>query len=314
MSSGRLTHLPAGLGWSAEPAETPRPARASAELAAHWSAPFEPIESPVGQLAAHWMKPFEPPGLPAPIRPATGLVSGAREPSRRRITGPGGMDTLQDVTPGPSCCCASTGCNGGDGHHDLTRPAIGVAPFVCPAGFTIQWDEYGVTVDDLDCIHAAIRFADAHLVPLPVYDCCDPSTWDNPDGDNENWLSLFLRELARCPPSVGVAAFLFGDHGGSLYAREAMRGFLLKNYGIECYGCIDAACPRHVGSRWYVWDYVDQLPRVCLSGASNRPVPGHPDGLREGKIRVPTCTLKDRAPRGLGPLPTPPRPRGPAVP
>lgn len=66
-----LRHVPAGLGWGD---------------------PDRPLDG--SSLAAHWMRPF------APAQTAASPSRSRGEPEKSaRITGPGGMDTLRDVTP-----------------------------------------------------------------------------------------------------------------------------------------------------------------------------------------------------------------------
>ncbi len=293
----RLTHLPTGLGWGSEPDRASVAAQPTASLAS---------TRQFGELAEHWMAPFEMPGTASKVPSRSGVAPGegcgcddvaARPTGNRcrepRITGPGGMDTLRDVTPGQL-------------HDPPARPLIGVAPLVCPASFVLEWDVYQVNGEDLRCIHDAMQYADTNVTPRHL-DCCDASTWDNIEAENHEWLDLFLQALRGCPPSVGVAGFILGDHGGSLHGREALRSFLGKNFGSECGLCIRVPCRSQT-------EIVDRPGEICLYGAGNIMFNPDPSALHESTIRVPVCTLKPTELRRFPGLPSPPRPGGPVTP
>jgi hypothetical protein len=115
----RLTHLPAGLGWTDDPPRAPTRAIAAAAAAV-------PLDPYAGDLRAHFMAPFEPPGMPAPIRPGPGLMQPhAGAPQSPRITAPGGMDTLRDVTP--RSACRGSGCGGGCGGAPDSTTTFGLS-------------------------------------------------------------------------------------------------------------------------------------------------------------------------------------------
>lgn len=97
MPSRNLTHLPAGLGWAAEPAH--RPATASAQHSGEAAA-----AQLLRDLSDRWMEPYQPRGemTSQSFLEHTEVLELSRE---RRITAQGGMDTLVDVTPLEAGCC-----------------------------------------------------------------------------------------------------------------------------------------------------------------------------------------------------------------
>lgn len=116
MPPRNLTHLPAGLGWGAEPAQ----------VTARHAMPT-PAAQRFGDLSDRWMEPFQPPATQAAmlLDPPSVRRPGVSQsgPTPRPITAPGGAEILRDVTPNPNasrgvpapgcgCGASSSGCPG----------------------------------------------------------------------------------------------------------------------------------------------------------------------------------------------------------